>query len=211
MTPQESSKAAYEICAMAPVIPVLIVDDVADAAPLANALIAGGLRVLEVTLRTDAALDVIAEMAKIPDAIVGAGTLLNREQVIAAKNAGATFGVSPGSTDEVLEAALEVGLPMLAGAVTATEVMHLLAKGYDMLKFFPAELAGGAKMLKAFSSPLASARFCPTGGVSKDNANAYLSLPNVVCVGGSWVADTALMKAGKWDEITAIAREASTV
>lgn len=209
MTLQESSQAAYEICAMAPVIPVLIVDDVADAAPLANALIAGGLRVLEVTLRTDAALDVIAEMAKIPDAIVGAGTLLNREQVLAAKNAGATFGVSPGSTDEVLEAALEVGLPMLAGAVTATEVMNLLAKGYDMLKFFPAELAGGSKMLKAFSSPLYAARFCPTGGISKDNAHNYLSLPNVVCVGGSWVADSQLMKEKKWDEITDLAREAS--
>ena len=211
MTPQESSKAAYEVCALAPVIPVLVVDDVAHAAPLANALIAGGLRVLEVTLRTDAALDVISEMAKIPNAVVGAGTLLNREQVIAAKNAGATFGVAPGSTDEVLDAALEVGLPMLPGAITPSEVMNLLGKGYDMLKFFPAELAGGAKMLKAFSGVMMAARFCPTGGISLKNANDYLSLPNIVCVGGSWVADSALMKAGKWDEITALAREASSL
>ncbi len=202
MTPQESSKAAYDICALAPVIPVLIVEETLHAAPLASALIEGGLRVLEVTLRTENALNVISEMAKQDGAIIGAGTLLSPQQVRDAKAAGAQFGVSPGATDAVLETALEEKLPMLPGAITPSEVMVLLEKGYDMLKFFPAAQAGGASMLKSFSSPLASARFCPTGGVSPENAHEYLSLPNVVCVGGSWVAHSEFVNSSNWKEIT---------
>ena len=209
MTPNQSSQEAHKVCALAPVVPVIVVDDVSDARPLAEALMKGGLKVLEVTLRTEVALDAINAMSKIEGTVTGAGTLLNREEVIAAKNAGATFGVAPGSTDEVLDAALEVGLPMLPGAVTSTEVMNLLGKGYDMLKFFPAELAGGTKMLKAFGSVFGNVRFCPTGGVSENNAPDYLALPNIVCVGGSWVADKALIKSAEWDEITKRAIAAS--
>lgn len=211
MTPQDSSKAAYDVCQSVPVIPVLIVDDTSHAAPLANALIEGGLHVLEVTLRTKNALDVISSMAKQKGALVGAGTLLNAKQVKAAKDAGANFGVSPGATDEVLQAALDCDLPMLPGAITPSEVMSLLAKGYDMLKFFPAELAGGAKMLKAFSSPLAAARFCPTGGITEGKASEYLSLPNVVCIGGSWVAEGELVKSQNWDRIQQLAKAAKAL
>lgn len=209
MTPREASKRSREICALAPIIPVLVVADEAHARPLAEALVAGGLPALEVTLRTPAALAVIREIATVKGGVVGAGTLITPDDVKAAKDAGAMFGVSPGATDELLAACEAEDLPLLPGAATATEAMRLLARGYDMLKFFPAEAAGGAPALKAIGAPLPQISFCPTGGVNPANAQAYLSLSNVICAGGSWVAPNALVEAGKWDEIEALAREAS--
>lgn len=209
MTPREASKRSREICALAPIIPVLVVADVAHARPLAEALVAGGLPALEVTLRTPAALAVIREIATVKGGVVGAGTLITPDDVKAAKDAGAMFGVSPGATDELLAACEAEDLPLLPGAATATEAMRLLARGYDMLKFFPAESAGGAPALKAIGAPLPQISFCPTGGVNPANAQAYLSLSNVICAGGSWVAPNALVEAGKWDEIEALARAAS--
>ncbi|MBQ0800984.1 MAG: bifunctional 4-hydroxy-2-oxoglutarate aldolase/2-dehydro-3-deoxy-phosphogluconate aldolase [Sulfitobacter litoralis] len=211
MTPQDASAAAYAICKRAPIVPVLVVHDVLHARPLAEALVAGGLPALEVTLRTDAALEVISEMAKVEGGIVGAGTLLTPDDVKRAVDAGATFGVSPGATDKLLQAAEDLDLPMLPGAATASEAMRLYERGYDMLKFFPAEAAGGAPFLKSLSSPLPQVRFCPTGGVSPANAESYLSLPNVVCAGGSWVAPDNLMRKCDWAAITELARAASTL
>ena len=209
ITPQDASLKAREICELAPIVPVLVVHDVAHARPLAEALVAGGLPALEVTLRTPAALDVISEMAEVKGGVVGAGTLLTPADVKAAKQAGAQFGVSPGATDILLDAAEAEGLPMLAGAATASEAMALLERGYSMLKFFPAEASGGAPALKSLASPLPQISFCPTGGVSPSNAASYLSLPNVVCAGGSWVAPADLVEAGDWAGIEALAREAS--
>lgn len=209
MTPQEASQQTKTICALAPIVPVLVVHDAAHARPLAEALVAGGLPALEVTLRTPAALDAIAEMAKVPGGVVGAGTLITPEDVTAAKAAGATFGVSPGATDELVAACEAEGLPLLPGAATASEVMALLARGYDMMKFFPAEASGGAPALKAIGAPLPQVSFCPTGGVSPENAVSYLSLPNVICAGGSWVAPSNLVATGDWAAIEGLARDAS--
>ena len=209
ITAQDASKHAKELCALAPIVPVLVVDNAAHARPLAEALVAGGLPALEVTLRTPAALDAIREMAQVPGGNVGAGTLITPEDVRAAKSAGAQFGVSPGATDELLQACEEENLPLLPGAATSSEAMRLLERGYDMLKFFPAEASGGAPALKAIGAPLPQISFCPTGGVSPDNAESYLSLPNVVCAGGSWVAPKGLVQAERWDEIEALARTAS--
>jgi 2-dehydro-3-deoxyphosphogluconate aldolase/(4S)-4-hydroxy-2-oxoglutarate aldolase len=211
MTPHEASARAAEICRAAPIIPVLIVEDVAHARPLAQALVAGGLPALEVTLRTPAALEVIAAMAEVQGGIPGAGTLLTPDDVKRAKDAGAKFGVSPGATDKLLDAAEEYNLPLLPGASSASEAMRLLERGYTMQKFFPAEAAGGAAFLKALSSPLPQARFCPTGGVTPSNARDYLSLPNVLCAGGSWVAPKNLMEAGDWDAIETLARDAAAL
>jgi 2-dehydro-3-deoxyphosphogluconate aldolase/(4S)-4-hydroxy-2-oxoglutarate aldolase len=211
MTPEEQSKHTREICALAPIVPVLVVEDVAAARPLAEALVAGGLPALEVTLRTPAALAVIAEMAKVPGGVVGAGTLLSEKDVRAAKDAGARFGVAPGATPGLLRACAEAELPLLAGAVTASEVMALLEAGYSAAKFFPAESAGGARALKDFSAPLPQMGFCPTGGVSATNAPDYLSLPNVLCAGGSWVAPKTLISAGRWAEIETLARDAANL
>ncbi|WP_300014050.1 bifunctional 4-hydroxy-2-oxoglutarate aldolase/2-dehydro-3-deoxy-phosphogluconate aldolase [uncultured Roseobacter sp.] len=209
MTPQEASKRAREICALAPIVPVLVVQNKAHARPLAEALVAGGLPALEVTLRTPAALEVIAEMAQVPGGVVGAGTLVTPQDVRDAKAAGATFGVSPGATDALLEACEAEDLPLLAGAATASEAMRLFERGYDMLKFFPAEASGGAPALKAIGAPLPQIGFCPTGGVSPSNAQSYLSLPNVICAGGSWVAPSDLVIRGDWAGIEALARDAS--
>ncbi|MEP3785495.1 bifunctional 4-hydroxy-2-oxoglutarate aldolase/2-dehydro-3-deoxy-phosphogluconate aldolase [Ascidiaceihabitans sp.] len=211
MTPQDASAAALKICRMAPIVPVLVVDDAKDAAPLAQALVAGGLPALEVTLRTPAALEVIREMASVAGGVVGAGTLLTPADVLAAKDAGATFGVSPGATDRLLDACEDADLPLLPGAATASEAMRLLERGYKMLKFFPAEASGGAPALKAIGAPIPQVSFCPTGGVSPSNAKEYLSLPNVVCAGGSWVAPKDLVKAGDWAGITALAKAAAAL
>jgi len=211
MTAKAAAARAWEICNLAPIVPVLVVDDVAHARPLAEALVAGGLPALEVTLRTDAALDVIAAMAEVPGGVVGAGTLVTPDDVVAAKAAGAQFGVSPGATDALIAACEAEELPLLPGAATATEAMALLARGYDMLKFFPAEASGGAPALKAIGAPLPQISFCPTGGVSMANAESYLSLPNVVCAGGSWVAPKDLVLAGDWAGIEALAREAAAL
>ncbi|NOD92964.1 bifunctional 4-hydroxy-2-oxoglutarate aldolase/2-dehydro-3-deoxy-phosphogluconate aldolase [Ruegeria sp. HKCCD4884] len=203
------SQRTREICALAPIVPVLMIDDAAHARPLAEALVAGGLPALEVTLRTSAALDAIRAMAEVPGGVVGAGTLVTPEDVRAAKEAGAQFGVSPGATDALIAACEAEGLPLLPGAATATEAMELLGKGYDMLKFFPAEASGGAPALKAIGAPLPQISFCPTGGVSPSNARDYLTLSNVVCAGGSWVAPKDLVKAGDWAGIETLASEAS--
>lgn len=211
MTPAEQSRRLAEICALAPVVPVLVIDDHAHAVPLAQALVSGGLPVLEVTLRTPGALAAITAMAGVAGGVVGAGTLLTPEDVRAAKAAGAVFGVSPGATPALLEACAAEGLPLLAGCATASEVMELLARGYSMAKFFPAEQAGGAALLRALSAPLPQMRFCPTGGIGLNNARDYLALPNVACVGGSWVAPRAAMAAGDWDQITRLAAEAAAL
>ncbi len=209
MTPAEQSAAALELCRLAPVIPVLIVEDAGSAAGLARALVAGGLPALEVTLRTPAALDAIRAMAEVPGGVVGAGTLLTAADVRAAKAAGAKFGVSPGATPAILDACEAEGLPLLPGAATPSEAMRLLEAGYTVQKFFPAEQAGGAAFLRALSSPLPQIRFCPTGGITPALAPTYLSLPNVLCVGGSWVAPKEAVTAGDWGRITALAAEAA--
>lgn len=205
----DASKRNREICALAPIIPVLVVKDATVARPLAEALVAGGLPALEVTLRTPAALDVIRAMADVPGGVVGAGTLVTPQDVKNAVAAGAKFGVSPGATDALIAACEAEGLPLLAGAATATEAMAMLEKGYDVLKFFPAEASGGASALKAIGAPLPQISFCPTGGVSPTNANDYLSLSNVVCAGGSWVAPGDKVANGDWAGIEALARDAA--
>lgn len=195
-----------------PVMPVLVIDRLEDAAPLARALVAGGLTVLEVTLRTPAALDAIAEMAAAaPEAIIGAGTIRTPDDVAAAQAAGAAFGVSPGSTPFLLDAVRAADWPFLPGGATPSEVMTLAERGFRVVKFFPAEAAGGAAYLTALASPLPDLRFCPTGGVSPDNAPTYLALDAVSCVGGSWVAPKALIEAASWDEISERARAATTL
>ena len=172
---------------------------------------AGGLPVLEVTLRTPAALAVIRAMAEVRGGVVGAGTVLSERDVVAAKQAGALFAVSPGATDALLSACEAHDLPILPGAATATEAMRLLERGYTTAKFFPAEAAGGAPALKAIGAPLPQITFCPTGGVSPENAVDYLRLPNTVCVGGSWVAPAAVVAAGDWAGIEALARKAAAL
>ena len=211
MTPEAASIKAEALCNLAPVIPVLVLDDVATARPLAEALVAGGLPVLEVTLRTPVALDVISEMAKVEGGVVGAGTLLTPQDVKNAVDAGATFGVSPGATDTLLEACEAADLPLLPGAATSSEVMRLLERGYRVQKFFPAEANGGAPALKAIGAPLPQVKFCPTGGVSPKNAPIYLGLSNTLCVGGSWVAPKNLIAAKDWSAIEALAAEAAAL
>ncbi|MEY4696365.1 MAG: hypothetical protein RIT14_793 [Pseudomonadota bacterium] len=211
MTPAEQSAAALKVCQLAPVVPVLVIDDLAHARPLAEALVAGGLPALEVTLRTPCALDAIRAMADVPGGVVGAGTLLTPADVKAAKAAGATFGVSPGATDRLIAACEDEGLPLLPGAVTASEIMALLERGYTVQKFFPAEQSGGADFLKSIGSPIPQVKFCPTGGISLKNAPDYLGLSNILCVGGSWVAPKDAMARGDWATITRLAAEARTL
>ena len=211
MTPQDASIAAEKVCTLAPVIPVLVVDDAGIAADLARALVLGGLPALEVTLRTPAALDVIREMATVEGGVVGAGTLLTPKDVENAKAAGATFGVSPGATDLILDACEANDLPLLPGAATATEAMRLLERGYTVQKFFPAEANGGVPALKAIGAPIPQVKFCPTGGVSLRNAPEYLGLSNTLCVGGSWVAPKEMVSARDWAGITGLATEAAAL
>lgn len=209
MTAKAAASHVREICELAPIIPVLVVDDAVHAKTLAEALIMGGLPVLEVTLRTPVAFDVIAEMASVPDGVVGAGTLITPDDVKAAKAAGAQFGVSPGATDALIAACEAEGLPLLPGAATATEAMALLARGYDMQKFFPAEASGGVPALKAIGGPLSQISFCPTGGIDSSNADSYLRLSNVICAGGSWVAPKDKVLEGDWAGITTLAGNAA--
>ena len=211
MTSADADARIETLCRAAPVIPVLVIERAADAAPLARALVAGGLPVLEVTLRTAAALDAIAAMAAVPGATVGAGTVLTADDAARARAAGAAFAVSPGPYGGAHHRRRHPRLPLLPGAATATEVMHLLARGFTVQKFFPAEPAGGAAMLGALSGPLPQVRFCPTGGIGLDNAPAYLRLPNVACVGGSWVAPAGLVDRGEWAAIEALARQAAAL
>ena len=211
MTPADASRESERLCRLAPVIPVLVIDDASKARGLAEALVKGGLPVLEVTLRTPAALDAISEMAKVEGGVVGAGTLLTPDDVKKAVDAGAKFGVSPGATDKLLDACEEADLPLLPGAASASEAMALLERGYTVQKFFPAEASGGAKALKAIGAPLPQVRFCPTGGISMGNIADYLGLSNVLCCGGSWVARKDKMLSGDWDAITTLAAEAAAL
>lgn len=206
----DKTQALISILKLQPVVPVLVIKDLAHAVPLARALVAGGLKAIEITLRTPVALDAIRAVAdEVEGAVPGAGTVLNVRQYDQAVEAGSQFIVSPGTTQELLDVARKSPVPMLPGAATPSEVMALREEGYEVLKFFPAEQAGGVAYLKSLSSPLAGTMFCPTGGITPDNARDYLSLPNVICVGGSWVAPAALVEAGDWDGITRLATEAS--
>jgi len=195
-----------------PVIPVMVIEQVKDAVPLAKALVAGGLRVLEITLRTQAALESIREIkAAVPEAIVGAGTVINFETLDQALNAGSEFIVTPGSTPTLIDAALSSGTPILPGINSPSEAMSLMEKGLTALKFFPAEAAGGVPMLKAIGGPLPQISFCPTGGVGPHNAREYLALKNVACVGGSWMAPAQLVNEGNWQEIERLAAKAASL
>lgn len=192
-----------------PVVPVLIVESAKDAVPLARALVAGGLKAIEVTMRTPAALDAVRAVAdEVEGAVPGAGTILNPQHFEQAVAAGAQFIVSPGSTRSLVDAASNSDVPLLPGAGSPSEIMSLLEAGISVMKFFPAEQSGGAAYLKSLASPFGGVQFCPTGGISLKNAMDYLSLPNVICVGGSWVAPKDLVAKGDWDGITKLAAEA---
>ncbi len=197
-----------DVLGLAPVVPVLVVDDAAHAEPLARALVAGGTPALEVTLRTAAALDAIAAMARVPGAVVGAGTVLNAGQLDAAVDAGARFIVSPGFSIELVQAARARGVPLLPGAATATEIMAALAAGFARLKFFPATAAGGLPALRALAAPFGDVRFCPTGGIGPDTAADWLAEPSVLAVGGSWLARRGETD---WAAITARAAAAAAL
>lgn len=187
------------------VIPVLTIEKVEHAVPLAKALVAGGVRTLEVTLRTEAAVAAAkAIIAEVPDAIVGIGTILNADDLARARALGAVFGISPGATPDLLKAAAASDLPFAPGIATASELMQALAAGFDVVKFFPAEQAGGIRALRALAGPFPNIRVCPTGGIGEANAAAWLAEPNVLCVGGSWICPTADIRAGNWAGITAM-------
>ncbi|MEJ8656892.1 MULTISPECIES: bifunctional 4-hydroxy-2-oxoglutarate aldolase/2-dehydro-3-deoxy-phosphogluconate aldolase [Streptomyces] len=195
---------------LAPVVPVVVLDDAADAVPLARALVAGGLPAIEVTLRTPAALDAIRAIAdEVPDAVVGAGTVISPRSVADATAAGAGFLVSPGWTDALLDAMAMSGVPFLPGVSTASEVVALLERGVTEMKFFPAEASGGTPYLTSLAGPLPQARFCPTGGISLASAPSYLALRNVGCVGGTWMLPPDALAARDWDRVESLAREAS--
>ncbi len=195
---------------LGPVIPVIVLHRVEDAVPLARALVAGGVRVLEVTLRTPVALDVVRAMcSEVPDAVVGVGTILSAGDLERALDAGAQFGVSPGATPALLSAIRDCGLPFLPGAMTPSDVLLRREAGFTALKLFPAQQAGGVGMLKALGSVFADVRFCPTGGIDAASAPSFLALPNVACVGGSWLVPHELIAAGRWDEIRELARNAA--
>lgn len=206
------SQRIAAILARTPVVPVVTIDHLDQAVPLANALIEGGLTVIEVTLRTPVALAAIAEIhRKAPLAVVGAGTVLTPEQLERAEEAGAAFAVAPGHAPRLLAGALTSGVPLLPGAVTASEMMRLLEEGYSYQKFFPAEPAGGVAVLKAVAAPLPEIRFCPTGGIDEAKAPSYLALSNVICVGGSWMLPKDLVAAHDWRGISEIAERAGNL
>jgi 2-dehydro-3-deoxyphosphogluconate aldolase/(4S)-4-hydroxy-2-oxoglutarate aldolase len=195
---------------LAPVIPVVVIDDARAAVPMARALVAGGVPAIEVTLRTAAALEAVrAIAAEVEGAVVGVGTVLGEADLRAAQQAGARFAVSPGATVRLLDAADDVALPLLPGAATASEAMLLLERGYRHLKFFPAVPAGGAKLLAAWAGPLPQLRFCPTGGIGAASATDFLALPNVLCVGGSWLTPADKLARGDWAGIEQLARAAA--
>ncbi|MFF8590298.1 bifunctional 4-hydroxy-2-oxoglutarate aldolase/2-dehydro-3-deoxy-phosphogluconate aldolase [Streptomyces sp. NPDC015220] len=211
-TPLPSSAVPASVLDLATVMPVVVLEDAALAVPLARALVAGGLPAIEVTLRTAAAQDAVrAIAAEVPEAVVGAGTVVGAEQVTASVAAGARFLVSPGWTDALLAAMTESGVPFLPGVSTASEVVALLERGVREMKFFPAQAAGGTAYLKSLASPLPQARFCPTGGIGPDTAPEYLALPNVGCVGGSWMVPADAVAARDWPRIERLAREAAAL
>jgi 2-dehydro-3-deoxyphosphogluconate aldolase/(4S)-4-hydroxy-2-oxoglutarate aldolase len=205
----QDAVALRSILGLAPVIPVITLDDVATARPLAEALVAGGLPVIEVTLRTANALKIVEAMGKVAGTVVGAGTLRTPGQLKQAVEAGARFLVSPGAPPRLLDAAEEISVPLLPGIGTPTEAMTAAERGYSFLKFFPAEAMGGAPVLKAYAAPLPDIRFCPTGGIDLVKARGYLALSNVVCVGGSWVMPPEAVLAGDFARIEALARTAA--
>ncbi|MFJ7417741.1 bifunctional 4-hydroxy-2-oxoglutarate aldolase/2-dehydro-3-deoxy-phosphogluconate aldolase [Streptomyces uncialis] len=204
--------SATSVLDLAPVVPVVVVQDAADAVPLARALVAGGLPAIEVTLRTPAALDAIrAIAAEVPGAVVGAGTVISAAQVGQVVDAGARFLVSPGWTGRLLDAMRGSGVPFLPGVSTTSEVVALLEQGVTDMKFFPAEAAGGTPYLKSLAGPLPQARFCPTGGVTAASAPSYLALPNVACVGGSWMLPASAIAARDWERVRSLAAEAAAL
>ncbi|MBL4761842.1 MAG: keto-deoxy-phosphogluconate aldolase [Methylophaga sp.] len=206
------SKTIKQIMNSSPIVPVMVINNVEHAVPLAKALVKGGITVLEITLRTDAALESITRIkAEVPDAIVGAGTIINIDTLNKAIAAGAEFIVSPGTTDKMIDAALATGVPLLPGVANPSEAMRLLEKGITEMKFFPAEAAGGIPMLKSIGAPIPQITFCPTGGVNQKNVKDYYSLPNVACVGGSWMCAANLVDTENWDEITRLSAEAITL
>jgi len=195
-----------------PVLPVVVIDDAASAEPLARALLAGGVSAIEITLRTDAALKAIRIVAEaVPEMLVGAGTVLNERDLHAAIEAGARYALSPGATPKLMKVARESAIPFIPGVASSSEIMRGLDLGYTHFKFFPAEQLGGASALKAQHGPLPAAKFCPTGSITADKAPAYLALPNVLCVGGSWITPLDKIKAGDWTAITALARRAAAL
>jgi 2-dehydro-3-deoxyphosphogluconate aldolase/(4S)-4-hydroxy-2-oxoglutarate aldolase len=207
--PDISAEAALSA---APVLPVVVIDDASAAEPLARALLAGGLGAIEITLRTEAALEAIRIVAKaVPEMLVGAGTVLNETDLDAAAAAGARFALSPGATPKLLKTARDAGIPFIPGTATSSEVMRGLDLGYRYFKFFPAEQLGGVAAVKALAGPLPQARFCPTGGITAAQAPGYLALDNVLCVGGSWTTPADKIKARDWDAITALARQAAAL
>ena len=206
------SQLVDEVFALAPVIPVLAIDRIEDALPLCRALVDNGLPVLEITLRTTCALDAIALVAReLPHACVGAGTVLSATDLAKVTEAGARFAISPGATDTLFNAAKTSAVPLIPGIATASELMRGLEHGWRRFKFFPAESSGGIAALKGFGGPLPMARFCPTGGIDAAKAPAYLALPNVACVGGSWMVPADAVKAGDWARIGALAAEAASL
>lgn len=202
-------RSSADVFAQGPVVPVLVIKDVAHAVPLANALIAGGIKVLEVTLRTPVAVDVIKKIAdEVPEAVIGAGTVTNREQLQMVTDAGAQFAISPGLTPDLLKAGMAGPISLIPGIASISELMTGLDHGYDHFKFFPAEASGGIKAIKSISGPFPQVTFCPTGGISTNNYLDYLALPNIKCVGGSWLAPDDALAEGNWGRITELAQEA---
>lgn len=199
-----------EALSLAPVVPVMVIGNIDDAVPMAKALIAGGLKALEITLRTDCALEAVRRIAaEVEGGVVGVGTVNDADQFAAAHKAGAQFAVSPGATDELLAAADDIPLPYLPGVATPSEAMKLRSRGYRYLKLFPAEAVGGRNLLKSIGGPLPDIKFCPTGGITPQSAPEYLALSNVVCVGGSWMLPSDLVKTGDWEAVTRLAAAAS--
>jgi len=212
MNQADKQQQIEQALCLAPVIPVVVIEDARAAVPMARALVAGGIRTIEVTLRTAAALDAVrAIAAEVDGAVVGVGTALGEADLRAASAAGARFAVSPGATARLLDAAEDIALPLLPGAATASEAMLLLERGYRHLKFFPAVPAGGARLLAAWAGPLPQLRFCPTGGISASSAGEFLGLPNVLCVGGSWLTPPDKLAAGDWAGIEQLARAAAAL
>jgi len=198
-----------EIFAAGPVLPVLVINDVEKAVPLAKALMEGGIKVLEVTLRTPAAIDVIKRIAQeVPDSLIGAGTVTNAQQLKAVVEAGAKFAISPGMTADLLKAGMDSEIPLIPGISSTSDLMKGKDAGYTHMKFFPAEASGGVKAIKSISGPFPDVTFCPTGGIGPDNYNDYLALNNVKCVGGSWLAPDDAIESGDWARITQLAKEA---
>lgn len=203
---------ASEVLDLSPVVPVVALDDAAHAAPLGQALLRGGIKTIEITLRTPAGLPAIERLAaEVPEIVIGAGTITEPGQADKARQAGARYIVTPGATDELLDDIEATGLPYLAGISTVSEAMRLAARGATAMKFFPAEPSGGVPYLKSIAGPLPHLRFCPTGGIDADNAARYLALPNVGCVGGSWLTPKSLLAAGQWGQVEALARQAAAL